>query len=234
MESNFKVDLIDIFKTRSWIYQCIGKGFYDIPSLEGLDCIAENNIFERLLQLGDESEGTKTLAKFFAKRSYKQENYLDKIREEHYKLFIGPGHVLCPPWESVYVSQEKIIFDEHTLDVRQFYRNWDVCVEKLNKEPDDHIGFELQFMGILSKRAIDALNIGDVNGVRKNLDAQIQFLRMHLLCWVETFCKKVLENATSLFYKGLAQFTLDFLNTDECMLNDLTISLGNLQDQGEK
>lgn len=233
MKSNFKVSLIDILKTRSWIYQCIGKGFYDIPSTKELDLIAEQNLFERLIQLGDESEGTKILGKFFAQKPYREKEYLDKIKEEHYRLFVGPGHVPCPPWESVYVSYEKIIFDENTLAVRQFYRDWNVSIEKLNKEPDDHVGFELQFMGILSERAVTALKKGDIKDVERSLNAQKQFLEGHLLCWIETFCKKVLENTTSLFYKGLAQFTLEFLMTDKDILEDLMIALGNLRDQGE-
>lgn len=233
MKSSFKVSLIDIFKTRSWLYQFLGKGFYNIPTLDRLNIIADNNIFEKLVKIGDESKGTEILAEFFKQCPFKDDEYIDKIKDEHYRLFMGPGHVPCPPWESVYVGKERIIFDKNTLTVRQFYRNWDVSVERLNKEPDDHIGFELQFIGILSQKTIRALEKSDMVSAQSCVDAQKGFLESHLLCWAGDFCKKVLENTQEPLYKGLAEFTREFLDTDDEILEDINSALKKLCCQGD-
>jgi TorA maturation chaperone TorD len=65
------------------------------------------------------------------------------------------------PWASVYLSKERLIFDENTLAVRRFYRDWKLETVHYKKEPDDHIGLELEFMAILSERTLAAYEKGD-------------------------------------------------------------------------
>ncbi|MBL6983284.1 MAG: molecular chaperone TorD family protein [Anaerolineales bacterium] len=131
----------------------------------------------------------------------------DEWRSDYTSLFVGVGEVLAPPWESVYFSEERLVFQEQTLQVREWYRRFGVEPEKLHKEPDDHIGLELTFVSYLSKLALQALEDQDEEKYEKLLDAQRQFISKHLLRWGTQWCNLVGEHARTDFYKGLAFLT---------------------------
>ena len=50
-----------------------------------------------------------------------------------------------------------MIFQEQTLHVRQWYSRFGLQVVKLHKEPDDHIGLELEFVAHLANLALQAI-----------------------------------------------------------------------------
>ncbi|MCB8816455.1 molecular chaperone TorD family protein [Desulfosporosinus shakirovi] len=74
---------------------------------------------------------------------------------EYTRLFIGPTKLPVPPWESVYVSKERLLFQESSLKVRQrqCYLNYNFLPAKYRSEADDHIALELDFMYNLSSLA---------------------------------------------------------------------------------
>ena len=72
------------------------------------------------------------------------------------RAFSSSAKVLTPP-ESVYFSEERLVFQEETLQVREWYRRFDLQSVKLH-EPDDHVGLELTFWLILPNVAWQHLN----------------------------------------------------------------------------
>lgn len=136
-------------------------------------------------------------------------------------MFVGPGHLQAPPWESVYLSEERIIFDEHTLAVREFYRDWGVNTKTINKEPDDHIGFQMEFMSILSSKAANAAGENNIGELEKTLKAQDEFLKTHTLTWIDKFSENVVLNSQTDFFKGLGLFLVEYVKMDEELLVDL-------------
>lgn len=63
----------------------------------------------------------------------------------------------APPYESCYRSPERVLPQASALEVREQYRNAGLAVKRLNREPDDHIGLELEFMYYLNHQASAAL-----------------------------------------------------------------------------
>lgn len=161
------------------------------------------------------------LSKSLANIKVMTEEEFKRIIEEYNFLFIGPGHLKAPPWESVYISKEKIIFDEHTLSVREFYKNWGVNTNIKNKEPDDHIGFQLEFMSILSGKAINSIEKNNMIKLEKIIKAQINFLDSHTLLWVDEFLDNVFKHSKQSFLEGLALFTYEYLKMDKELLVDI-------------
>ncbi len=129
------------------------------------------------------------------------------MKRDQLHLFIGTDVVLAPVWESVYFSEEHLVFQEQTLQVRQWYSRFGLQAERINREPDDHIGLELSFVAHLAKRALDAIDQKDEQDLEKLLQAQRDFLTEHLLCWAPAWAKLVKEHAETDFYRGLAYFT---------------------------
>lgn len=61
----------------------------------------------------------------------------DVLGADYHRLFVGPGTMLAPPWESVHPSDEGLTFQDETLQVRQAYAEFGLTAPAVNREPDD-------------------------------------------------------------------------------------------------
>lgn len=138
----------------------------------------------------------------------------EQLRADFRKLFVGPGPMDAPPWESVYRNDEHLLFDQHTLQVRAFYARHGMEFVRLNEMPEDAIAIELEFMQVLTERLAQAVESGDQEAERLLLDEQIAFLRKHLLIWVPQFVTLCQHRAATAFYSGLATILKGFLAWD--------------------
>jgi putative dimethyl sulfoxide reductase chaperone len=129
---------------------------------------------------------------------------LEALQADQLRLLIGLGSPLAPPWESVYFSQDKMLFQEQTLDVRNWYWRFGLEIERLNHEPDDHIGLELSFLAHLSQLSVQAFEQQDTGTLAQLLDDQKAFLSKHLLLWAPQWCELVKQHAQTDFYRGIA------------------------------
>ncbi|MBK8031836.1 MAG: molecular chaperone TorD family protein [Chloroflexi bacterium] len=80
--------------------------------------------------------GLETLQAFF--RGWQAEDF-DAVRRDFARLFIGPGHLPTPPWESVYRNEERLIFDKQTLQVRLLFRQFGMVVPTVRHEPEESL-----------------------------------------------------------------------------------------------
>lgn len=129
------------------------------------------------------------------------------LKQDHVRLFIGVDEVLSPVWESVYFSEKKLVFQEQTLLVRDWFRRFGLEAEKINREPDDHIGLELIFIAHLASRALHALDENNEPAFNELLQAQRGFMSEHLLRWGPTWAKLVKKHAQTDFYRGIGHLT---------------------------
>ncbi|MFO8076871.1 MAG: molecular chaperone TorD family protein [Egibacteraceae bacterium] len=127
------------------------------------------------------------------------------LRRDHRRLFVGPGRVLAPPWESVYRSTDHLVFDVQTAAVRAFYGRFGLQAPNLQREPDDHLGLELAFMLHLATSALSALERADEAAVAVLLDAQRDFLAEHLLRWAPACFARMDEHADTAYFRGVAR-----------------------------
>jgi len=132
---------------------------------------------------------------------------LEVLRVDHRDLFEGPDHVLACPYESVYLSDEHLTFEKQTLDVREFYRQFGVEAPSVGTEPDDHIGLELSFISHLCLLGLDAIESADTDAETAMIASIGDFLEQHLLRWVDSCLDRVVEHATTDFYRGLGYLT---------------------------
>jgi TorA maturation chaperone TorD len=129
---------------------------------------------------------------------------LTDLKTDNTRLFVGVGKPIAPPWESVYFNEDRMIFQKQTLQVRAWYRRFDLEPEKLHKEPDDHIGLELSFLAHLAKLGVGALEARDESGLEQALESQRGFLAEHPLQWAAVWSDRVEKGARTDFYRGLA------------------------------
>lgn len=122
---------------------------------------------------------------------------VEALQQDYLRLFVGLGTPLAPPWESAWASDARLLFQRETLDVRYWYRSVGLEVANLHAEPDDHIGFELEFIGRLLDR-------GDAAAAKR-------FAGEHPRAWASRWCDAVQEHAETDFYRGLAHETVALL-----------------------
>lgn len=131
----------------------------------------------------------------------------NNLKSDQLRLFIGVDRVLAPVWESVYFNENRLVFQQQTLQVRDWYARFGLQFEKLNREPDDHIGLELIFVAHLASRCLTAMEAGNQEEVDQLLQAQKDFLAEHLLRWGPAWAKLVKQHAATDFYRGVAHLT---------------------------
>ena len=143
------------------------------------------------------------------------------IQIEYTRLFLGPHHLPAPPYESVYRSPQKLMMQDVTMEVRSIYLNNGFRVARLNQEPDDTIGIELEFMCALSNSSMRAFDDQDCARLRKLVSVQREFCDLHLCRWVPQFCGDILKDTKSDFWKSVAVSIRSFLEQDIVELSDL-------------
>ncbi|HCR0942395.1 TPA: Tat proofreading chaperone DmsD, partial [Enterobacter hormaechei] len=110
---------------------------------------------------------------------------------------IGPYALPAPPWGSVWLDRESVLFGDSTLALRQWMRENHIAFEMQQNEPEDHFGTLLMLAAWLAE-----------NGRETERD---QLLAWHLLPWSMRFLSVFVENAAHPFYTALgklAQLTL--------------------------
>lgn len=107
------------------------------------------------------------------------------------RLFIGPWALPAPPWGSVWLDRESVLFGDSTLALRQWMRDNGIVFEMAQNEPEDHFGTLLLLAAWLAE-----------NGRNAERD---QLLAWHLLPWSSRFLAVFVENAGHPFYQALGQ-----------------------------
>lgn len=195
----------------SLLFGLLGKMLYQAPDKSLLQSLVAEDMFADCpfgMEQVEVQRGLELLQRWTAEnRNGISDEEMKAIMADHVRLFVGLDHVLAPLWESVYFNESHLVFQEQTLQVRAWYANFGLQAEKLNREPDDHIGLELLFVAHLAARALDAIDIHDDSAVKTLLQAQRDFLLAHLLRWGPAWAKLVKKHAQTDFYRGLAHLT---------------------------
>jgi TorA maturation chaperone TorD len=132
---------------------------------------------------------------------------LSIVEADYTRLFIGVERTLAPPYESVYLSEEHILFEKETLAVRKWYGEYGLQVPQLHILPDDHIGYELFFLARLKNRVASLLDGGETEAAVAVRNDSRRFVDVHLRRWVGVFVSLVLEHSQTDFYAAIGLLT---------------------------
>jgi putative dimethyl sulfoxide reductase chaperone len=204
--------LLEYFNARKQFYQFIRFLLWEPLTEQSFRDICEHGNLAELAQM---SKGGQMLQSFFEKET----PLLQEEHTEYQRLFVGPGPIEVPLWESVYRSKDHLLFEETTFQVRKLYHRFGLQYQKENNEPDDHLLIELEFLIFLIDSSLRELEFP--HHCRKTLhhfeafyEAQIEFLEQHLCKWVPKFGTKLLDSTDSLLYQGIALILTDFIMDD--------------------
>lgn len=113
----------------------------------------------------------------------------ESLADAYQRLFVGPYALPAPPWGSVYLDKESVVFGDSTLALRQWMRENGIEPHLTQAEPEDHIGLLLMMSAWLAENSPALLN---------------EFLTMHLLAWSGRYLELLRQKADHPFYVGVA------------------------------
>lgn len=184
----------------------LGEAFYKPPQASIWQHMLQDRLFDSWMLPAQDPFTERGLALLSAFTAEADAATIATLADDYAALFVGPARLKAPPWESVYLSRDHILFEKQTVAVRDYYARFGVQTRRLHVEPDDHIGLELQFVGHLfavalqqyaQQRAEQAHMVGAIQG----------FLEAHLLKWAEPFLARVVYHAQTDYYRGIAYLT---------------------------
>lgn len=117
----------------------------------------------------------------------------ETLTEAYQRLFIGPYALPAPPWGSVWLDRENVLFGDSTLALRQWMREQGIVFETAQNEPEDHIGTLLMLSAWLLENDRQA--------------EWEQLLAWHLLPWSARFLEVFIADASHPFYRALGELT---------------------------
>lgn len=146
---------------------------------------------------------------------------------EYNRLFVGPYHLPTPPYESVYRSVDGLMMQDTTIEVRKKYLAAGLQVMELNRNPDDHIGLELEYMYFQCDKGLGAIEKSQVSELRECILQQLDFLENHLLQWAPTLCQDISVQTRQPFFKHAGNFMTGYLKIDSNILQEILSLLDN-------
>ena len=131
----------------------------------------------------------------------------DTLSAEFSRLFEGVGDMPAPPWGSVYLDKDRVVFGASTVEYRQFLELNQIELDTGLREPEDQFGLMLFAHAYLLEN--------------NNIDSARELLGFHLLTWSPVYLEKLNTASELSFYKKLSTDVIDWLKylTSEYKIN---------------
>ena len=144
-----------------------------------------------------------------------------ELAGEYTRLFLGPEDYVAAPWESVYTTKERALFQESTLAVRCWFGRFGYVAGGYPNFPDDHISLMMDFLARTTQMASEELARGDAENCAKVLEDQAEFERAHLLNWVYRYATDMQQSESHIFYPQLSAALAEWIAYDQQVIAEL-------------
>ncbi len=121
----------------------------------------------------------------------------EQLNHDFSILFEGLGTMPVPPWGSVYLDKEQVLFGESNIEYRLFLQQHGIVLDSEQREPEDQFGLMLLACAYLLEQ--------------DKQKAACDLIGEHLLPWGVTYLEQLTEKAPDRFFKQLASDTLVWL-----------------------
>lgn len=166
----------------------------------------------------DDAQGPKLL---LAALDLLKDADMEALKAEYTRLFLGPDDMIAGPWESVYTSKERALFQESTLGVRAWFRRFGYVAGGYPNYPDDHISLMMDFLARTTQMAAEQLLGEDEKGCAAILEDQAAFEKEHMLNWLYKYARDIQMSETNVFYPQLAVAVAEFIACDQQVIAEM-------------
>ena len=144
--------------------------------------------------------GWDTEAQALRRSISKNFDWLEPLQVEHTRLFVNAiPSVIAPPYGSVYLSADGMLYGPTAEKAKAFYREqgFDLVGEA---DIPDHLTFELEFLALLAEEG--------------KSEEEERFLAQHFRPWFPKFQARILQEGRHPFY-GVLVNLIDFFTREE-------------------
>lgn len=131
-----------------------------------------------------------------------------KLEVEYNRLFVGPGVVAAPPYESYFASASERargrLRGPEEREVARVYRTRGFSVPEEGGELADHVAVELAFLSQLALSEAALWREGKWQDAEQLQEEAASFRSAHIGRWIASFAALVNESARLSFYPALA------------------------------
>ncbi|CAH7397663.1 putative oxidoreductase component of anaerobic dehydrogenases; Functional role page for Chaperone protein TorD [Vibrio chagasii] len=120
----------------------------------------------------------------------------DALAAEFSCLFEGVGDMPAPPWGSVYLDKDRVVFGASTVEYRQFLELNQIELDTGLREPEDQFGLMLFAHAYLLEN--------------NKINSAGELLEGHLLTWSSVYLEKLNKASELSFYKNLSVDVIDW------------------------
>lgn len=116
-------------------------------------------------------------------------------------------------------------------EVLACYRSHGLTVDGELHMPEDHLGFELEFMALLSREIAEAIEAKQKDEGTSGeplsdlLSEQISFIDSHLLNWVPDLLERIEDFAELPFYTSLTAVVIEYIRFNRSLNASIAESL---------
>ena len=218
MDQQTKDDIITSGADRAGFYRFLAGVFLWEPTSEQIETMAAT-----AFPTGDDAfgRGYALIAEYL---HHRDTGTRQQIAVDYAHTFLGAGNydkLMAPPYESVYTSEEHLLMQDARDGALSFYRSEGLDLPEENTTPEDHIGFEMQFMAKLVERACQSLEAGDESEFARLVRVQREFYAQHLANWLPAFIADIERHCKTDYYRGMAQLARAFLAEEKEQLEGL-------------
>ncbi|HWI60635.1 MAG TPA: molecular chaperone TorD family protein [Symbiobacteriaceae bacterium] len=217
-------ELQAVLEARAFAYRMLANAFLAEPVREQIRSLAATDAVSLFPYAADSepiAQGVSEVTAYLGDPAGDTDAAFDALVWDFTRMFIGPGRLAAPPWESAYKTEERLLFQEPTLAVRQVFRAYGLVLATAPASPEDHIGLELDFMYHTCGLALEQAKAGNVAGLEQICRDQLDFLRTHLLSWAPAFAADVVRSSQTGYYRGMARMLDGFLRIDRAIAEEL-------------
>jgi TorA maturation chaperone TorD len=134
--------------------------------------------------------------------------------------FVNLTVVNVTPYESFYVREDGMVESGGANPLAAFLLKYgfEADLAAARSISADHIGIELELMGVFCARQAEALHDNQTDYATRIQQVQVEFLREHLLRWAPVYFLAVQRTAKTTLYREGADAALQFLLTDHALL----------------
>ncbi len=190
------------------------KSLTDIFSFPGSDYLKDEIIQTDLKNLKDSALNNNLLEQFDKLSKIFLYSDKEELQREYSRLFIGPFHVLAPPYGSYYLENGRLMGDS-TVEVNNLYNEVGLVLNESFKDLPDHIIAELEFLSFLTFNEENFIKNNDYESYEKVNALKKHFFSEYMIGWVNRFTDEILKNTNHLYYIELvnyAKLCFNYLN----------------------
>lgn len=227
-ETSSVAGIVSALEGRAAFYDVVAALYYRPLTQEQIDRIADGGLsaFAGTNELV--AEGLHDMERAVAKR---HSGTRQELAVDFTGAFAGTSSWkgrYATPYESVFTSEEGLLFQESYHEVHRLYRESGVRKGEGYDFPDDHLSYICEFQAVLARRAVEALEAGDAESALEQVRCSQAVLRDHVLSWFDDFEEVALLLVKTRFYRGVLKMTKGFFLFDAGVLDDMAEELERL------